>query len=108
MYESVFGRSFNPQFFGIEVVWKLLFIGSFQMVVASLWKEGTYTLKLLLGAPLKARYLHITIGFGYHFQSKEFYITVAAGGLFESTILTHYNCCLGPFESRVLTHYKFV
>ena len=44
------------------------------MVVGSLWKEGTYTLQLLLGASLKA--------------SKEFNITVAVGGLCESKVLT--------------------
>jgi len=61
-----------------------------------LWKQGTYMLHLLFGAPLKATYLHITTAVGSLLESKKFYITVAVGGPFERIVPTHYNCCLGP------------
>jgi len=53
-------------------------------------------LQLLLGAPLKATYLHIIITVGSLFESKEFYITVAVGGPIESKVLAHYLCCWWP------------
>jgi len=59
-----------------------------------------YTLKLLLGAPLKATYLHIAVAVGGLFESNEFYITVAVGYLFESKVLTHYNCCWGSLRKQ--------
>jgi len=37
-----------------------------------LWKQGTYTIKLLLGALLKARCLHITNAVGDPFESMVF------------------------------------
>jgi len=62
-------------FFGTEV-----FICSLEMVVGSLWKDSTYTLQFLSGAPLTAYYLHITVA-----------------GHSESKALNYYNCCWGPF-----------
>jgi len=69
VFSELFVINFNPQFFGTEVVLKLLFICSLEMVVGSLWKESTYTLQLLLGAPLTEQYSHITIAVGGHSES---------------------------------------
>ena len=81
----------------------------------------TWTLKLLLGAPLM-RYLHITIAVGASLKAGNFtlqlllgaplkarclHITVAAGGSFVSRVITHYSFFKAPsmkFKSRVLTH----
>ena len=82
VFSELFGTDFNPLFFqGIEIGLKLFVIYTLDMLVA-LWKQSTYTLLLLLGPPLKAECLHITI---------------AVGGLFESRERTHYRCCWGPF-----------
>jgi len=34
-----------------------------QLLLGPIWKQGTYTLHLLLGAPLKVEYLHTTVSF---------------------------------------------
>jgi len=89
--QNFFEEILTHNFLGIEVGLKLFFICTLEMVVGSLWKhssplihysccwwrlwkQGTYTLKLLLGALFKARCLHITN---------------AVGDPFESMILTH-------------------
>jgi len=59
-------------------------------------RQGAYNLRLLFGAPLKARYYHIAIAVGSLLEVMEFYIRVSDWGPFQSIVLTHYDCCLGP------------
>jgi len=87
-----------------------------------LWKQGIYTLQLLLGDPSesKAANLYITVSLGPLWKQGTLGITVAIGGPFESVVsllthyiaitglfesvgLPHYNCYGGPFESRAFT-----
>ena len=49
-----------------------------------LWKQGTRTLQLLLGAPLQAQYLHI-----------------APSMKFKSRVLTHFSGCWGPLWKQI-------
>ena len=57
-----------------------------------LQKQGTCTIKLLLGTPLKAWYLHITI---------------AVGGPLKVMVLTYYNCCWGPLWKQGILHFNY-
>jgi len=136
VFSDLFGRNFKPQFFRCRCWFEAflyLHIGDgsgilcrYSTYTKKLLKNSTCILQLLLVAPLKARYLyitlvvgspfesivhthynccwgpfecsyfHITIAVGSLFGSKEFYITFAVGGPFESIVLTHYSCCWGP------------
>ena len=68
-----------------------------QLLLAASLKARNFTLHLLLGGPMRARYLHITIAVGVSFESMVGYlhIKVAVGYPFESKVVTHYNCCWG-------------
>jgi len=54
-------ETLTNNFLGVEVGLKRFFICLLEMVVGPLWKYSTNTLHLLLGGPLKSRYLHITV-----------------------------------------------
>ena len=72
-----------------------------------LWKYSTCTLQLLLGAPLKAWYLHIAVVVGVPLKAGYLHITVAVRGPFESKVLTHYNnCCRQPLGKQGILHYS--
>jgi len=81
----------NHNFLGIEVGLKLFFIFTLEMVVKPLWKHSTYTLQILLVAPVKARHLHIT----------------SCWGPFESIVLTRYNCFWQPLSTQGILHYSY-
>jgi len=53
-------------------------------------KQSTYALPLLLGALLKAKYLHIAVD---------------VRGIFERRALTHYSCCWGPFWKHIVIYF---
>jgi len=115
VFSELFGRNFNPKCFRYRSwfeAFPYLHIGdgggwwgpfeskrkvtyTLKLLFGPLSKDSTCTLQLLLVAPLKASYLHITTAVDSLLESKEFYITVAVGGPFESIVLTHYDCCLG-------------
>jgi len=86
-----------------------------------LWKQGTYTVQLLLGAPLKAEFLHVSFFQGplqRSFKAEYLHNSVVLGGPFEKRLPSNCSCCWRPlwkqsictlisvgggaFESRVL------
>jgi len=69
------------------------------------WKQGAYTLQLLLGAPLEAENLHITVPLRLlqrRLTAEYLYISVGVGGPFESRLPSNCSCCWRPFESKYL------
>jgi len=89
--QSLFGSPFKAYYWHITVA-----VGGHS---ESKVQQATFTLKLLLVALLKARYLHIKVAVGAPLKARCLTITIAVGGPFQSKILTHYNCCWGVFES---------
>ena len=84
-----------------------------------LWKQGAYTLQLLLGASLKARNIALHLLLGAPLKLRCLHIAVAVGGplkaeylhtkvsfrgpsiMFKSKILTHFSCCWGPLWKQI-------
>jgi len=94
------------------------------MLVGSLWKDGTYTLQLLLAAlwqhsslrahcncclcPLWKHIIYtLQLLLLVTLKARYLHLKAAAGGPFESQLLAPYSCCWGPFESEVLKHYNY-
>ena len=136
-FQNVLEEILTHNFSGIDVGLKIFFICLLKMAVGPLWKygslltyysccqvflwkEGTYTLQLLLVGPLKARHLHIKVAvwvpfestvayshikllFGTLLKAKYLRITIAVGGHLKARYL-HITLAVGvPFESRVLS-----
>jgi len=92
------------------------------IAVGALWKQGAYTLQLLLGAlckqstytfqwllvaTLKTRYLHIKVAVGASLKAWNFTLQLLLGP-FGSKVLTRYSCSWGPFASRVLYIFQWL
>jgi len=68
-----------------------------------LWKQGTYTLQLLLGAPLKQGTYTLRLLLGASLKADYLQIAVAVGGPLKAKYL-QVSFCRGFFESRLLTY----
>jgi len=67
-------------------------------MLVALWKQTTYTLQLILGAPLKAEYSHMQLLLGPVWKQVTLHTTVDVGIPFESRrgLLIRYRCCWKP------------
>jgi len=70
-------------------------------------QQSTYTLQLLLGAPLKAKCLHITFAVGGRLKATYLHTAIDVGAPLKARYLQIATAVGGPFESGVLTHYSF-
>jgi len=71
-------------------------------------KQGTYTLKLLLGNYLKARNFTIQLLLEATVKASFLHITVAAGSSFESRVLIHYSFFYEPLQWSLKADYLHI
>ena len=66
------------------------------IAVGASLKVWNFTLLLLLKAPFKERCLHITVAVGGPLRANYLQIAVAVGAPFGSTVHAQYSFCRGP------------
>jgi len=71
-------------------------------------KAWNFILQLLLGAPLKPRYLNITVAVVGHLKYSTCTLPMPLVATVKARCLHITVAVEGPFESRVLTHYSFL